>query len=151
MYALCPNCQHTQQISRKRLKKTHGRLSCPECKQQFDGYLTLSKKPPRVPAPEKPEAKTLIPTKAVADNAKLEITALIDPHNEITEESQAIEETEQVNEDEIELFDWQKPKVAYHPDRWLLGVLLGFFLLFLFTDSAISLTAAFLSSFFTFS
>ena len=129
MYTLCPHCQHIQQISRKRLKKKHGRLSCPKCKQQFDAYLTLSKKPPQISVSEKQASDTQIPTKPVAANVIPEITALLKVQSEVVVDPQVIEETGAANEADIELFDWQKPKVAYRPDRWLFAVLLGFFLL----------------------
>ena len=129
MYTLCPNCQHTQQISRKRLKKKHGRLNCPICKQQFNGYQALSKTPPQVPLAEKQEEDTQRPK--IAETPPPEITAQVKAQNPPPKTDQTIEETEAVNgvEVEAELYDWQKPKPVYRPDRWLVGGILGLFLL----------------------
>lgn len=124
MYAICPECQHSQQISRKRLKKNRGLLSCPKCQHQFNAHTTLSKKPHEAkvlktaPVAEAQRAERQVPEMQIPEIAAL-----------IKTQQQTIEEAETINEAVIELYDWQKTKLAYRPDRWLLGVILGGFLL----------------------
>lgn len=119
MYTRCPNCNHSQQVSRKQLKKKQGQLSCTKCKQAFNGYLSLSKKPLQVL-----EIESLIPGSHIA-GARVpvaqipNIPALKQAHN------QAIEATETEQETQTEEYAWQKEKTAYRPSLWLLGIFLG--------------------------
>ena len=123
MYTHCPKCHHSLQISRKQLKKKQGQLTCSQCKQQFNAYLTLSKKAPQVQsketlAPETKKIQTLVPETQIPT-----IPAFKKAHNQTTEEAEA------TNEPVIEIYDWQKPKATYHPERWMIATILGLFLL----------------------
>ncbi|NOQ15029.1 MAG: DUF3426 domain-containing protein [Methyloprofundus sp.] len=124
MYTLCPQCHHSQQISRKQLKKKRGQqLSCPECKQQFNATLTLSKKAPQASSEETqvtPPKKTQV---LIQDAQIPELPALKKAKNASPEESETIDKPV------IELYDWQKPPPPYRPDRWLMGLILGLGLL----------------------
>ncbi len=113
MYTLCPNCNHSQQVSRKQLKKKQGQLSCTKCKQALNGYLTLSKKPPKAQIFE-PLISDSHKVKALVPEAQIpKILGLKQVHDQITETTQT------------EVYAWQKEKSAYRPSLWLLGVFLG--------------------------
>ena len=112
MYTLCPNCNHSQKISRRQLKK-RSQLTCSKCKQQFIAYTTLSEMPPIDQELETFVAEVKIP----------ETPTLLKVHD------QAIREAAPINQSIIEIFDWQKTTTAYRPERWLIGIILGLFLL----------------------
>lgn len=119
MYTSCPQCNHSLQISRKQLKKKQGLLTCSQCKQQFNAYLTLSKKPPQ-PQPEKAQAPETKKNQTLTPEAQIpKIPALKKAQNQTTEE------TEVTNTAITEIYDWQKPKPTYRPERWSIAVVLG--------------------------
>jgi len=126
MYTFCPQCNNSLQISRKRLKKKQGMLTCSTCKQQFNAYLTLSKKAPQ-PQPENTQVPETKKIQALAPEAHIpKIPALKKSQHQTTEET---EETEATNTAVTEIYDWQKPKTTYHSGRWSIGIVLGIFLL----------------------
>lgn len=110
---LCPKCNHSQKISRRQLKKKRNKVTCSECKLQFNARTILSKQTPQIQEPETLEPKVQIP----------EIPTLIKVR------TQAAKETETINEPDIETYAWQEIKTAYHPGQWLIGIILGLILL----------------------
>lgn len=124
MYTLCPKCGNSQQISRKKLKKKQGQLTCSTCKQPFNGYLTLSKKPHQLQSPEILAAESQVSATQVPET---DIPKTPTPNEAL----QIAAETETEHKPDIEVFAWQKDKSAYRADLWLMAVVLGIFVLML--------------------
>ncbi|OQK16144.1 hypothetical protein AU255_13645 [Methyloprofundus sedimenti] len=110
---LCPNCNHSQQISLKQLKKKRNNVTCSACKLQFNARTILNSQASQSQKQEALVSEVQIP----------EISTLIKAR------SQAIEEPEAIDDPVIETYSWQQKKPAYHSQRWLAGVILGLFLL----------------------
>jgi len=45
MYAVCPKCQNSQEISAKQLQKKRGKVICSQCKNPFNPRTSLTDKP----------------------------------------------------------------------------------------------------------
>ncbi len=126
MYASCPLCNHSEQISRKQLKKNNGKVTCSRCQLQFNAQNSLSKKPHQNQIPERLAPEAHIP----------EITTLIKARDQV------IKETETIKDSLLELYDWQKTRQSSRPSLWLVGTLFGICLLmyqiYYFTGYSIS-------------
>ena len=109
----CPNCNHSQQISHKQLKKKRNNVTCSECKLQFNAHTILNSQASQSQKQEALVSEVQIP----------EIPTLIKAR------SQAIEEPEAIDEPVIETYSWQQIQPAYHSQRWLTGIFLGLVLL----------------------
>lgn len=40
---LCPQCQHSQTISARQLRKKHGKIKCTQCKHKYNAHTSLCK------------------------------------------------------------------------------------------------------------
>lgn len=135
MYTHCPKCRYSKKVSRKQLKKKRGQVYCPECKQQFNAYLTLEK----TPAPQATETERQSPRISLPEAPIPELTALIKQQSqapeEITTENAAdryikpepthTKKPETVKQPTTELYSWQQPKTPFRTAFWLSAVILG--------------------------